>query len=139
MVLKVPRKPIKHWFWVIYLAIGLIYVQSANLHFDVLDHQHQPGEIAVADHDHPSALHVCALGCATHAAHDSSSETKVDITPPGILKNLVTGLLSIVLVFCTVTVFLICPSSQLLRRRNNHLIPLLRRSSRRPPLRAPPL
>ena len=139
MVFNTQYKLSHQLFWVMYLAIGLVCIQSANLHFSVHDHVHQTDEMTVLDHQHSNIPHVCTLDCDTHAAHDSSTETEVDITPMGIIKHVSPGLWAIALVFWTLAIFLGRHGTRLPRHRNYDLTPKLRRSSRRPPLRAPPL
>lgn len=123
--------------WIGYLALALISIQSANLHFDIYDHHHHSSELETLEHQHPSVTHVCTSTCDSGHAHDSTTE--VNLTPEGVLKNNSLSSLTVALMIWTIIPLIHRRAIIFSNRRNNDLLSTLWRSTLRPPLRAPPL
>lgn len=121
----------KNILWVVYLAIALVFIQSARLHAHVYDH-----DPVTSDHGHQEQAHFHYE--ASEAGHPDGV-AEIDLLQQGLLKSLSFGSLVIAL-FVAVIVIL---SSRLLTRvpwRPGHRGPLASWLFRlRPPLRAPPL
>lgn len=117
--------------WLFYLAVALVFVQSARLHVHVYDH-----DPVTSDHAHQEQAH---FNYDTPETGHLDEVAEIELSQQGLLKSVSFGSLVIAL-FAAVIVIL---SPRLLTRvpwRFGRRIPLASWPfSLRPPLRAPPL
>ena len=122
---------VRKTLWVFYLAVALVFVQSARLHVHVYDH-----DPVTSDHAHQEQAH---FNYDTSETGHPDKVAEIDLSQQGFLKSVSFGSLVIAL-FVAVIVIL---SPRLLTRvpwRFGRRVPLASWPfSLRPPLRAPPL
>lgn len=124
-------------FWLLYLALALVSVQSINVHLDVYDHQHHADEQITSAHADHNSTHVCGVTC--DSSHDHKSITELDIAPEGVVKNLSFGSLILALLSSVIAIFLIqLQCTRTFHRRDVNILPWWQ-TALRPPLRAPPI
>ena len=117
--------------WILYLAIAMVFIQSAQLHVHLYDHAP-----ITSDHGHHVDAH---FSYDTLEVEHHDKVTEVDLSQQVLLKNYLLG--SLVIAFFVAVIVILSPR-YLIRRprrydRQGTLIPWS--FSLRPPLRAPPL
>lgn len=117
---------------VAYLAIALVFIQSARLHIHTYDH-----DPATLDHVHHEQAHF-DFSDAGDDAGPANDGAQIDLSQLGLLEKLIIA--SLLIALFAVAIFLpLAPQSQFARRLLRRIRPLPRLFSLRPPLRAPPL
>jgi hypothetical protein len=126
---------------VIYLAVAVVFVQAAQLHLHTYSFGHDSGHQAgILGHAHHNTAH------SAHAALDLSGPghadeilSGIDITPAGLLKHLLSGLVLVALLMA-VSMLLAPPLLTTTSRHSTRAFhPVTGWHAYRPPLRAPPL
>ncbi|KAF0190892.1 MAG: hypothetical protein FD165_2353 [Gammaproteobacteria bacterium] len=122
---------------VVYLAVALVFVQGVQLHLHTYSHGHDSGhEPGVMGHAHHNKAH--SAHDLAGPGHADEAMSGIDITPAGLLKNLLSG--SLVMALLAAAIRLLAPSvlATTLRRRTWNIHPVTGWHSYLPPLRAPP-
>ena len=121
----------KKFPFTLYLALSLIFVQWAQVHIHIYNH-----DPVMSDHTHLNQVHYIYDVSETEH-HDKLAD--IDLTSEGLIKNLLLGTLFTAILTTMIIVLLPRLCTSFSRRRENHLPFIPWRNPQPPPLRAPPL
>ena len=121
----------KKAMFTLYLTLSLLFVQWAQLHIHIYNH-----DPVMSDHTHLNQVH---FGHDVPGIEHHDKLSDVEISPVGLIKNLLLGSVFVV-ILTTIIIVLLPRLCVLFLRRRNICTPFIPWSNPQPPpLRAPPL